>query len=105
MGGLSFLCMCVLFFTRAYRFAYACTSRVSNSVFVSAQLRHESVRVGVCVGVCVGDWEKQGVDGSWWVSTPAAATSTLGQLMFSELTGISPLHHSVAHPSSLLLPL
>ena len=52
----------------------------------------------VCVCVCVSERERerereretQGADGSWWVSTPAAATSTLGQLMFSELTGISP---------------
>ncbi len=83
------------------RFAYAFVHAVRNFyVFVLPQLRHESLCVWVCVGVCESerkrkrererDREKQGVDGSWWVSTPAAATSTLGQLMFSELTGISP---------------
>lgn len=58
-------------------------------------------RVDVCVlGGCGRDGGG-GVDGSWWVSAPAAATSTLGQLMSSELTGIPPTRSDV-RPSSLL---
>lgn len=50
------------------------------------------------------DRERQGVGGSRWVSTPAVATSTLGQLMFTELTGTTPTT-LVPGPSPSLLPL
>lgn len=67
------------------------------------------IRVRSHVDVCVlegcGRDGGGGVDGSRWVSAPAAATSTLGQLMFSELTGIPSTPASTrsdVRPSSLL---
>lgn len=60
-------------------------------------------QVYACVCVIERAEEKQGVDGSWWVSTPAAATSALGQLMFCELTGISPTA-AVPNPTPLSFP-
>lgn len=54
-----------------------------------------------CVCGCGG----QEADGSWWVRTPAGTTSTLGQLMFSELTGIFSNTQMPSPPPPSLLPL
>lgn len=95
-----------------WRFAYELIVRIIKVLLCilltppSRQLKAKMrlcVCVCVCAWVCVRETPRQGADGSWWVSTPAAATSTLGQLMFSELTGISPIHSNV-QPSSPLVP-